>query len=243
MGGRYDPTERWGGIAGLVSVALILAPAVLFLGGGFPEPGDSPSRVAELLVEHRTEMLVALTFEVVSLGLVLWFFAVLRDRCERNDASAQLPARIAFAASVALSVLIWVEDSILAASVRFADRGADPELVASTREVGLLVAWPSARAATVVILIGFAVALLRSRVVHPALVWFGVLSAVLNGVFLSSAFADEGALAPASDVGEVLAVGSYYVWVFAVALALVLGARARRAGSETLAADAQNAPT
>lgn len=216
---------RWGGLAGIASVALVLVPAIVFFSGRFPDPGDSPAEMARLLREERTAYLVGIAFEIVSLAVILWFYASLRSVFEHAADNAIIAARIMFAGAVALSVLIWVEDSILAASARLADRYSDPSTVASTREIGLLVAWPSARVATALVLIATAVAVFRTRALHAAVGWFAVVVAIPNAFYIASVFADEGGLAPASDTGELLAVGAYYAWVLVAAIALIMAGR------------------
>jgi len=127
-----------------------------------------------------------------------------------------------FAAAVGLSVLIRVEDSIVAASALLAGRGADPRTVAGVREAGLLIAWPSARVATVVLLTTAAVAILRSGALHPSLAFPALLVAVPNAIYTRSLFVDQGALAPASQVGELLAPGSYYAWLLVASVSVAL---------------------
>lgn len=159
--GGEQSESRLAGFAGLVAALLALGPAVGFIGGDFPKPGESPAVVTHLLVAHRSPYLFGIFCEVISPGVVLWFYAGLRSLV---GASAEATARVLLAAAVSLSVLIWVEDSILAASARLADRGVAPGTVAATREVGLLVAWPSARVATVVLLVAAALAIFRTDV-------------------------------------------------------------------------------
>jgi hypothetical protein len=231
MGGEAVPLAqretRWAALAGLVSVALIIGPAVAFFGGGFPEPGDTSAKVAALLHAHRTTYLLGIVCEAISLGVVLWFYAGLRSLLERVASTA---ARVMFASAIALSVLIWVEDSILAASARLAGRGADPEIVAGAREIGLLVAWPSARVATVVLLVAAAVGIFRTGVLPAVVAWFALATAIPNAVYIGSIFVDRGALAPASGAGEIFAPGLYYAWLFVAALTLAL--RSRTADTE-----------
>ena len=216
--GGEQSGSRLPGIAGLVAALLALGPAVAFIGGDFPQPGDSPVVVAHVLVAHRTRYLFGIFCEVISLGVVLWFYAGLRTLIGERAGAA---ARVLLAAAVSLSVLIWVEDSILAASARLADRGVAPGTVAATREVGLLVAWPSARVATVVLLLAAALAILRTHALPAGIAWFALLVAVPNAVYVGSVFVDRGALAPASNAGETLAVGLYYLWLLVASLALV----------------------
>jgi hypothetical protein len=200
----------------LASVALGLVSAVSFFGGDFPEPGDTPAEVAKLLQASRSRYLAGIFCEAIGLGIVLWFYAGLRSLLER----AAVAARVMFAAAVALSVLIWVEDSILAAAARLAGRGADPEIVAAAREIGLLVAWPSARVATVVLLVAAAVGILRTGALPAGVAWLALVVAVPNAVYSGSVFVNEGALAPASDLGELLAPGLYGVWLVFASVAL-----------------------
>lgn len=173
--------------------------------------------MAKLLQASRSRYLAGIFCEAIGLGIVLWFYAGLRSFLERGAAIA---ARVMFAAAVALSVLIWVEDSILAASARLAGRGADPEIVAAAREIGLLVAWPSARVATAMLLVAAAVGILRTGALPAGVAWLAFVVAVPNAVYSGSVFVDEGALAPASDLGELLAPGLYGAWLFFASLAL-----------------------
>lgn len=215
------------GFEGLLASALILGPAVSFFGGDFPEPGDSAAEVSALLSANRTRYLIGIFCEVISLGVVLWFFAGLR----RLFGSAVTAARLMFVSAVALSVLIWVEDSILAASARLAASGTDAEIVAATREVGLLIAWPSARVATVMLLGAAGVAIVRTRELPVAVAWLACVVAVPNAVYVTSVFFDEGVLAPASDVGEIAAPGLYYLWLFIASLMLIASSRKDRVSS------------
>src|SRR5438477_5426000 len=79
---------RWSGLAGVLSVALILGPAVSFFGGDFPAPGDTPAEISRLLHAHRTSYLVGIFCEAISLGVVLWFYAGFRSLIDRTAATA-----------------------------------------------------------------------------------------------------------------------------------------------------------
>ena len=92
---------------------------------------------------------------------------------------------------------------------RLASSGADAEIVSATREVGLLVAWPSARMATVVLLVAAATGIHRTRALPSAVAGFAAVVAVTNAVYAGSA------------------PGPYHLWVAVASLTLVVGRRRR----------------
>jgi len=72
-----DRLVRWGGIAGVVFVVLILV--TVFAPGEPPAGDDSVDQIREFMVDNRSMLLVANAVGLLAAPFVIWFFVVLRD--------------------------------------------------------------------------------------------------------------------------------------------------------------------
>src|SRR5207245_10583927 len=72
--------ERWGALAGVASVLLLIpALVVSVVSGDQPAPDASTARIVRYLVHHRGPYLSSLFLEIISLALLVWFVAVLMN--------------------------------------------------------------------------------------------------------------------------------------------------------------------
>jgi hypothetical protein len=80
-----DRAVRWGGVAAIVFVVLILI--TVFAGGQPPAVDDPADKIRTYLVDHRTGLLVSNFLGLLAIPFVIWFGVVLRELV-RGDRAA-----------------------------------------------------------------------------------------------------------------------------------------------------------
>jgi hypothetical protein len=84
-GPMTDRAVRWGGVAAIVFVVLVLI--TVFAGGPPPAADDPADKIRTYLVDHRTGLLVSNFLGLLAIPFVIWFGVVLRELV-RGDRTA-----------------------------------------------------------------------------------------------------------------------------------------------------------
>jgi hypothetical protein len=72
-----DRIIRWGGVAGIVFVVLIV---ITIVSAGSPPAGDdSADKIREFMVDKRSALLIGNAIALFAVPFVIWFFVVLRE--------------------------------------------------------------------------------------------------------------------------------------------------------------------
>jgi hypothetical protein len=214
------PRDRWAGAAGVVSVVLLLPAAfVTVFAGSQPAPDASTERIVAYLRDHRDVYLASLFFEILSVGLFVWFLAALVAAIAEEQASNSWLANLAFGSGVAYGIMILIEDAAFAAAARLADQPTMGPSVRALWEFGYQEAWPFTRPFVAVLLLSVAAAVAR-RPRFPRLAPFAVLAAVINLVFLPTLFVRHGPLQAGGVLAHTTATLVLELWILDAALVL-----------------------
>ena len=176
-----DRTLRWGGIAAIVFVVLIL---VGVFGGGSPPSGDDAvDKMRTYFVDHRSAILLAQLAGLLGIGFVIWFAVVLRTAA-RGDALSNalgtasvagllVTAPMALAGGAVTASVVWVDGDAKAFS--------DDVIRLAFEAQNLLFAATSAGLVLFMLMAGL---LIRRTGVLPSytmwLAWLGVLGNVVT---------------------------------------------------------------
>lgn len=197
---------RWGGLAGLGAVVLIIV-ARLVLGSGVPAMTDSPHTIAAFLSDHRGQILTAALLGAIAVTLLLWFGAALATAFRRADPDSDAPPAV-LAGFPLVSTIGFVAVSMLTGMVYAMTTHRELLALAAGSYAALTVAGTIAGIAVALPLGASAVAIACTHVFPLWMAWFAGLVALLRVLAAFAAPSTAGAFAPGS------AVVSYVLSIF-----------------------------
>ena len=214
--------EQIGGIAGIVSVALLLPTTfVVAIAGDYPAP-DAPARdVIAYFRDNETIYEAALFLEAISLGLNAWFFGALRGVLDRGESRGSGLPSIAFGAGLAFLVTSLVEDAALVAALRVAVGSGSESGVEALWTFAFLANWPFGRPVLVVALVAAGVSILHSKTLPFRFGAFSFIAAAGNAVFIPTVFVDSGPYVAGGLLAHIVGSLLFELWVLTVSLAVI----------------------
>ena len=109
-----DRMLRWGGVAGIVFVVLILI--TVFSGGGPPAADDTAEKIRSYLVDHRGALLASNVIGLIATPFVIWFVVVLRDAA-RGDRVSNALGTASLAGILVTAPMAMVGGAMMASAV------------------------------------------------------------------------------------------------------------------------------
>jgi hypothetical protein len=174
-----DRTVRWGGVAGIVFVILILI--TVFSGGSVPKPDDSVQKIQKYFVDHRGGLLLSNFLGLVAIPFALWFGVVLRETV-RGDRLSNAFGTASLAGLIVTAPMAMAGGALQAAPVFV--KGAASQIDANTLRLVFDVqtlAFIATSGGIVAFVLGAAAAIQRTRVVLPAYtMWLALLAVAGN---------------------------------------------------------------
>lgn len=216
--------ERWGALAGIASVLLLIpALVVTVVSGDLPAPDAPTARVVRYLVRHRDIYLSSLFFEIISLALLVWFVVVLMGSLGRTPPASSL-GHLAVAGVVGFAILMLIEDAAFAAAARLADQPALAPTVRGLWEFGYQAAWPFSRGFLTLLLAAAAVAIVRGKELPARLAATAVVAGVVNLAFLPTLFERHGAYQAGGVLAHATASLAFELWILEASIWLLIRA-------------------
>jgi hypothetical protein len=202
--------ERYGLLAGIVFVVLVVVSAVI--GGSPPKPSDSPAKILKYFTDNQDALRVGAYLSGLGVVFFLWFLGSLFGRLRRAEGGAGRMAGIALTGGVATAAIAMVGNGINAYGAL--------HLVASPGSFQLSTIVFGYLGFTIAVLVaGVAVVTMRSNLLPG---WFGWVS---EGLALAWLVAAAGV---ATENNTINTVGFIVFLVWAVWIA-VLGVLLYRA--------------
>ncbi len=219
---------RIAGVSGISGIVVLLVANVQL---GTPPNADDPApKIARFLTDHRTSvLLLAVLFPVAYLLLVL-FAAGLRGMLERAGDTSGLP-RLVFAAAVWV-IVVGTVSVIATGAAAFRAPALDPNAAQALFDVNnigfALIGVPFA------VLFGAAsVSSMSTRALPRWIAWVGILAGVLNVAKVFTVLSRSGGLSPGGGFSLAAVVP---IWIWTVAVGVVMGGRFTHASSSGTAA-------
>ena len=116
-----ERTVRWGGVAAIVFVVLILVTA--FSAGEPPAADDAVDKMRDYFVDHRSALLASNLIGLVAVPFALWFAVVLRELLRGDPTTNALG--VASLAGLVLTASMALAGGAVATSVVYVDGVAD----------------------------------------------------------------------------------------------------------------------
>ena len=179
-----DRTLRWGGVAAIVFVVLILI--TVFSAGSPPAADDSVDKLRSYMVDHRSALLVSNLLALFAVPFVLWFAVVLRDAA-RGDRMANALGTASLAGLLITAPMAMAGGAIQASAV-YVDGAADKfsdDTIRIVFEAQTLL-FGATSAGLVVFLLANALLIRRTTVLPPYVMWLALLGVVGNLVAMVS---------------------------------------------------------
>ena len=179
-----ERTVRWGGIAAIVFVVLILITA--FSAGEPPAADDAIDKIREYFVDHRGALLLSNLIGLAAIPFIIWFAVVLREVLRRDPTTNALG--LASVAGLLVTASMALAGGAVAASPVYVDGVADTLGGDTLRIVfeaqSLLFAATSA--GIVLFSLTVALAIRRTAALPAYTMWLALLAALGNVVTLFS---------------------------------------------------------
>jgi hypothetical protein len=188
--------ERWGALAGVVFVVLVVVAALI--GGSPPKPSDSAAKIVKFYKDNQDSLKVGSYLSGLSVVPFLWFLATLFGRLRRAEGGTGRVSGIALTGGVATAAIAMVAYGIGAYAALHPDGSADSFQMQTILfgYVGFAIA---------VLVSATSVVVLRTKIV-PA--WFGWVGEVLALAWLVGA----AAVSTESDAINTTGFVVFLVW-------------------------------
>jgi hypothetical protein len=202
--------ERWGALAGVVFVVLVVVGAVI--GGSPPKPSDSAAKIANYFTDNKDSLKIGSYLGGLSVIPFLWFLGTLFGRLRKAEGGTGRVSGIALTGGVVALAIAMIGNGITAYTVLHPD-GAVGSFRLSTILFGF------AGFAIAVLVGATSVIVLRAKFL-PA--WFGYAGAALAVAWL------VGSASVSTESDAINAVGFivFFVWAVWIAALSVLLYRA-----------------
>lgn len=210
-----DRMVRWGGIAGIVFVVLILV--TVFATGSPPMADDPADKLRTFFVDHRTALLVSNVIGMVAIPFALWFAVVLRELF-RGEREASAFGTLSLAGLLVAAPMAMVGSGMEGALV-YVDGVADKIGDDTIRIVFELqtFAFAATSAGIIAFTLGAALAIRRSGTLPSYVMWVGYLAVLGNLVALISV------LGPGASALGLFGVLTFALFILIGGLAMVTG--------------------
>lgn len=179
-----DRALRWGGVAAIVFVVLILI--TVFSGGSPPAADDSADKIRSYMVDHRGALIVANFLGLVAIPFVIWFAVVLRDAA-RGDRMANALGTASLAGLLVTAPMALAGGAIMAGGL-YVDGAADKfsdDTIRIVFETQTLL-FGATSAGLVLFMLATALLIRRTAVLPPYVMWLALLGVVGNLVAMIS---------------------------------------------------------
>lgn len=172
--------EKWGALAGIEFVVLILVGA--FIGGTPPKLSDSAEKITKYYADNQDALKVGNVLAGLSLIAFLWFLGTLFGRLRRAEGGSGRVSGIALTGGVAVTAIAAVAYAINAYGVVYPG-GGDGSFRISSIVFGYL------GFAAAAFVLGSSIVVLRTQLLPAWVAWLGGINALLwiiGGVVVSS---------------------------------------------------------
>lgn len=210
-----DRTIRWGGVAGIVFVVLIVITIVI--AGSPPAGDDTVDKIREFMVDHRTALLIGNTIGLAAVPFLIWFFVVLREVL-RGDMTANALGTATLSGVLLTASLAMAGGSVSVAAVHV--DGAVTQLGDDSLRIvysaqNLL--FGATSAGLVLLSITAALAIRRTGALPIYTMWLALLATLGNLVAMATTLS-----AGAASVGFV-GLGTFALFVLVTGITMAMG--------------------
>jgi hypothetical protein len=186
-----DRMVRWGGVAAIVFVVLILI--TVFSGGAVPAADDAADKIRTYMVDHRSALLFSNVIGLIAIPFVIWFAVVLRDAA-RGDRMANALGTASLAGLLVTAPMALAGGAMMASAV-FVDGAADKFSDDTVRIVfeAQTLFFTATTAGLVLFMLASALLIRRTGVLPAYTMWLALLGVVGNLVTMFSALSPGSA--------------------------------------------------
>jgi hypothetical protein len=187
-----DRTVRWGGVAAIVFVVLVVVTVVAL--GSPPAADDAPDKIRDYLVDNRSALLFSNLLGLIAIPFLGWFVVVLREVL-RGDRTANALGTASIV-GVVFTAPMAMAGNALYASVVYVDGAADrlgDDTVRVVFEAQTLL-FAATSAGIVLLALAAGLAIRRTGALPAYTMWLAFLAAFGNLVSIFSTV-DAGAWA------------------------------------------------
>ena len=206
---------RWGGVAGIVFVVLIVITIVT--AGSPPAGDDSADKIREFMIDKRSALLIGNAIGLFAVPFVVWFFVVLRDVL-RGDATANALGTASVLGLVLTGACALVGGSVSVVGV-YVNGGVSQLGDDSIRIVYLAqnLIFEATSAGLVLMSVTAALAIRRTSALPVYTMWLALLATVGNLVVMTTTLG-----AGAATIGFV-GVATFALFVLVTGIAMAMG--------------------
>lgn len=202
------------GVAG----AVLSFSASLLVFSSLPKADGPVEAYVDFVIDKRPQILAGLVVFCIAVGLLVWWAATLRSQLA--DAGGGPLADLVLAGAVLAFGSGFAGFTPLAAVAWRGPGTVDANVVRLLVDMLALLFTVLSAVPFFLFILAASLAMRRTGLFAPWLVWFGVASAAVNGVFVFALFSRDGVLSPYSAIGVMAAV-MLFGWIAVTSAAMV----------------------